>query len=309
MPNCCQGASCACRITTTETGHMLVTGSGSANDPFILSADVALAVQDNVQFDMTLSGEGNAASPWIISNGYAPTARLANIPDVNATSPTQGEVLGWDDATSMWTATPPTTAPVGAVSTDGSLAGDGSAGTPLTVVPDASRLVQTSTAGVGLSNSGMAAVIQHFASAAARDAINPAPVLNQLTMLDDRPGRVDYWTGTVWAPVLDTISVVPTSPALLELSGPYNVLAPITHWLRNVSLTADGSGNVTLISSADLAGYAGVLDMHFQETGTVPIRVLATVVANQIRGTAYGLTDGTPAAGVTVTGMIRAYLY
>ena len=63
------------------------------------------------------------------------------------------------------------------------------------------------------------------------------------------------------------------------------------------------------MSSADLTGYAGVLDIQFQESGTTPIRVLVTVVANQVRGTAYRLTDGSAAAGVTVTGMIRAYLY
>lgn len=309
MPNCCQGATCACKVSAAADGHMVVTGSGSANDPFELSADVALAVQDSLQFDLTLSGTGDSTSPWSLGVGYAPTAKLSNIPDVNAATPSNGQVLGWDDTAKKWVNQAPTSATPGAIQHGASLSGDGSAGSPLMVVPNAARLLANSASGVGLSDNGMNAVVQHFATSSARNSIAPTPVLNTLTMLDTAPGRIDYWNGTSWAPLLSTITVKPVSPALLELSGPYNGVTPITHLLKTVALTADGSGVVTLLDSTDLSGAAGVLDCWFQESGTVPMRVLVSAGSGVIRGTAYRLTDGAAAAGATVTGMIRAYLY
>lgn len=41
--------------------------------------------------------------------------------------------------------------------------------------------------------------VARYSNAAARTAAITSPVLNQLTMLDDRPGVVQYWDGTVWA--------------------------------------------------------------------------------------------------------------
>jgi hypothetical protein len=46
----------------------------------------------------------------------------------------------------------------------------------------------------------MSQAVARFASAAARTAGLPAPILNQLTALDTVPGVIDYWTGSVWAP-------------------------------------------------------------------------------------------------------------
>jgi hypothetical protein len=177
------------------------------------------------------------------------------------------------------------------------------------VVPDATRLVQTSASGIGLSNSGMGAVVQHFATAAARTSAVTAPILNQMTMLDSNPGRIDYWNGTIWTPLLDQINVSAQSPALLQLSGPYAANTPVTQYLKQVSLTADTNGVVTLLGAADLTGRAGVLDLQFQEMGTVPLRVLVGTSGSTVIGTAYLLTTGAPAANATVTGMIRAYLY
>jgi hypothetical protein len=40
--------------------------------------------------------------------------------------------------------------------------------------------------------------VARFANAAARTTAIPAPVLNQLTMLNDRPGYVQFWDGGAW---------------------------------------------------------------------------------------------------------------
>src|SRR5262245_3643592 len=100
MPSCCGGAGCTCRIVAGS--GVAMSGTGSANDPFVLSVDVALAVTDTSVFDLTLSGAGTVASPWALSVNYAATATLNDIPDVNVTSATNGQVLSWDDATDSW---------------------------------------------------------------------------------------------------------------------------------------------------------------------------------------------------------------
>jgi hypothetical protein len=41
-------------------------------------------------------------------------------------------------------------------------------------------------------------VVARFASAATRSAAITAPVLNQLSMLDNRPGVVQFWNGSGW---------------------------------------------------------------------------------------------------------------
>lgn len=41
-------------------------------------------------------------------------------------------------------------------------------------------------------------VVSRFSTAAARTAAITAPVLNQLTMRDDLPGLLEYWSGVSW---------------------------------------------------------------------------------------------------------------
>jgi hypothetical protein len=285
---------------------MVVSGSGQANDPFLLSADVDLQAVDNITFDVTLTGTGFAADPWLLSVNFASTARLADLPDVSDTGATTGQVLAWNGT--MWAPAPPTTAAAGAVSHDGTLAGDGSAATPLTVISDAARLVQSAATGVGLSDPGMRAVTRHFTDATARNAMVPGPQLNTLTMLDSVPGRVDYWDGVKWAPLLDLVTFNVTT-AFLELSGPYNGLTPITRLIRQLSSTTDGLGVFTVLSTSDLTGRAGVLSAQFQETGTLGYAAILSTSGGQVLGKAYSLTDGSPLVGTPITGLVDAYVY
>jgi len=308
MPNCCQGATCACKVVAAPGGHMTVTGSGQAQDPFLLAADVAFGVASNTTFNMTQSGSGTADDPWVISVDYAATARLTDLPDVDAPAPGNGQVLGWNASTGQWEAQAPTTASAGTILHNQSLQGDGSAASPLGVVPDANRLIQSSTQGIGLSDNGMASVVRHFANVTDRAAGTPAPTLNSLSILDNVPGRIDYWNGTVWTPLLDRISVTATS-TFLQISGPYNSTTPLNRILGQVSATTDANGNFTVLSSADLATAAGVVSVHVQETGTAAVRVLVNPVSGQVQGTAYRLTDGQLATNTPVTVLVDAMLY
>src|SRR3982751_5372398 len=176
MPKgCCEGTNCSCKIETT--GRLDVSGSGQANDPFVLSLEAEIFGQTNQTFKTTVNGSGSVIDPWLVETTYSPTARLDDMPDVNAQGPTNGQVLAWNTTTSKWEPAAPTTAATGAVSHDGTLVGDGSVAIPLGVVLISSRLLGGFTNGVGLTDTGLAAVTQHFANAADRTAGLPSPVL------------------------------------------------------------------------------------------------------------------------------------
>src|SRR5690349_7515228 len=114
MPRCCGGNSCACLIESSGT-QISVTGSGAAGDPYIIHGGVDLEVVDTSTFNLTLTGTGVTSSPWALQVDYSSTAKLDDIPDVQAGSPTNGQVLGWDTALGKWTPRAPTTAAAGAV--------------------------------------------------------------------------------------------------------------------------------------------------------------------------------------------------
>jgi hypothetical protein len=286
---------------------MVVSGSGQANDPFLISADIDVGVIDNLTFDMSVNGTGTVADPWVFSVNFSPTARLADIPDVNDAAAALGQVLAWDGT--MWSPAPPTTAAAGAISHDPSLTGDGSAGAPLSVVPDTSRGVQNSAAGVGLNDAGMRATTRHFADSTARNAMVPGPALNTLTMLDTAPGEVDFWDGIRWAPITDRVNTVPGGTEFLQLSGPYNGITPVSRLISTITSTTDGTGQFTILDSTALAGRAGVISCLFQETGSLAYAAVLDAVGGQVVGKAYNLVDGSPLAGSPVAGMFVAYVY
>lgn len=75
-----------------------------------------------------------------------------------------------------------------------------------------------------VNNYLMSQTIPRFANAAARTAAITSPVLNQLSMRDDRPGIVEGWNGSAWvaagqnaeiayAQVTAAIPITSTSPA------------------------------------------------------------------------------------------------
>lgn len=306
MARCCGGAT-ATKIV--EGAGINVSGTGTSQNPFVIDADFSFAVSDNTVFDLTLSGSGSSASPYTLSVAFAASAKLDDLPDVNAPAPTNAQVLGWDSATSKWTARAPTTAASGSVQHNTSLSGDGSAGTPLAVVPNAARYLETTASGVGLNDIGMNSTNRRFANAAARTAATPVPTLNAISMLDTAPGRVDYYNGSTWERVTSGYNLT-VGGELLEMSGPYSVGTEIDVVIKQVSTTTDANGEFDVLDSTDLSGAAGVLFAHFQE-GSIGFGWNATVIGNvdRIVGTAYRADNGQPLASQAITGTVWAYLY
>lgn len=308
MARCCGGgALCGCLIV--EGSHVQVSGSGAAQDPFVITADVGLVVADNTTFDLTLTGLGTVASPWSLSVGYAATAKLDDLPDVNAPTPTNAQVLGWDTATSKWTARAPTTAASGSVTHNTSLSGDGSGGSPLAIVHDPIGFTETSASGVKLTRTGINSLVRHFGTTLDRGVANPSPDFNTISMIDSAPGRMDYWTGGQWLPVTNGRAADFGTASLLEMSGAYDESLTVTTIIRQVSITTEADGTFEILSNTDIGTYAGVLSAFFQETGAVPFKAMVSGDINRVIGTAYSLTDGTPMAFQAVNGTVTANLY
>src|SRR5262245_43651763 len=107
MPNCCGGASCACKLAAGS--GISITGSGTPADPFLITASNVLTPVDNSTFDVNITPVVvGANTEYRLEVKYASTAKLDDIPDVNTPAPTNGQVLGWDSATSKWTPRAPT---------------------------------------------------------------------------------------------------------------------------------------------------------------------------------------------------------
>jgi hypothetical protein len=287
---------------------MVVSGTGTANDPFVLAADLGLGVVDNETFDLTLGGTGTEVSPWTLEVDFAPTARLNDLPDVSAPAPAAGQVLAWNAVVQQWTAQAPTTAPVGAVSHNPSLTGDGSSGAPLGVVANGSRYVTTDANGVGLTDAGINRQARHWINTSDRLTATPPPELNTLSLLDAVPGRVDYWDGDSWEPIKGSFDTLLTGTALLELSGPWTG-SRLTYVIKQIADTTDSAGDFSLLGAGDLATAAGVMSLWFQETGSAAVKVVPMVAGAFVKGRAYHLTDGTAWAGLAVTGTLFAWLY
>jgi len=170
MPRCCGSAgSCACKI---EGGrNITVTGVGSSQDPVVIAADVALGIEDNKTFDITLTGNGRLESPWMLSVDYASTASIDHLPDVDVAGAINGNVLAYSTATKKWEAAPPTTAAAGGMTTDLSLDGDGSVGDPLMVRPNAARYLMVDPDGLGLTNEALNRMLRFFPDAPTRASL------------------------------------------------------------------------------------------------------------------------------------------
>jgi hypothetical protein len=305
MARCC-GSTCACKISPGT--HIGIVGTGTPQDPFLISGDLGLVANDNTTFDVTVSGAGTSSSPWSIDVGFAASAKLNDLPDVNAPDPDDGNVLSWDSATARWISVPPVTAPPGAVTTDDSLDGDGSLGNPLEVREDPDRFLDTSAAGLGISSTGINQMVRKFSDATARAAAVPAPSLNTLSVLASNPGAIQYWDGLAWVNLEAGFNLA-TSGALLELSGPYVAGLKVTVFIKQISGTTNASGDLDLLTPADLASYAGVLSCVYQPTGTGPVGI-TMVRGNTDRVTGRFFSNAGPAlAAVAVTGTVVSYLY
>jgi hypothetical protein len=305
MPKCCSG-SCTCKLAAGT--NVEVTGSGTPTDPFVISSELDFVVADNSTFNLTLTGDGTSASPLTLAVAFAATASINDLPDVNTTGADNGEVLSWNSATSRWEPVAPVTAPTGAVTHDDSLDGDGSVGAPLQVREDPARMLSTTAAGLGLTDTAIRQLVRVYADAAARAAASPAPVTNSLSMLATNPGLIDYWTGTAWAPVRSNVGVENINGQMLELVEAYNGHA-VTVIHKQASFTTDGLGSFVLFEADELAGRNGVLSVQFQPTGALPFHATLTPAIDAIHGTAYKIDDGTAYLDQPLTGVASAWVY
>jgi hypothetical protein len=312
MPRCCGGASCSCSIQAGP--HTLIAGTGAPGDPFVVTGDVGLVVTDTPTVDLTLSGAGTGSIPWALSGQFSTSSKLNDLGDVNV-APTNGQVLAWNTSLGEWRAVPPTSASPGAVSTDGSLSGDGSVGSPLQVREDPTRLLATSAGGLGLSDAGINTTVRHFVDVAGRSTASPAPALNTLSTLDTNPGELDYWTGSGWAPA-GTFLLALDGDVLYSMSGSYTGAQRITLMVRNLITSTDDLGIFDAIPASDLVGRAGVLSAQITPTtGGLPVGSgvpwTAVLVGEEgaLRGTAYRIDDGTPMLSTSLAASVLALLY
>lgn len=309
MPKgCCGGDTCACKIVSESDSRISITGSGQPTDPFVFDLEAERISTHNDTFDTIAGGAGTLADPWTVETFFAPTAKLNDFPDVNAPGPSNGQVLAWNSATSRWVAQAPTVAPTGAVTHDSSLFGDGSPGTPLGVQPVTQRLLGTFTAGLGLTDLGMASVVQHFVDATDRSTNLPSPRINSLSMLDNNLGVVEYWNGSKWL-MLPNQTSWSVSDELLELSGSYVAGSPVTVVILQVSTTTNSSGVFDVVSPAVLTGRSGVLTVSLQEVGSPAWKAMIYGNTDRISGTAYRVTDGSLLVGTPITLTVQALLY
>lgn len=163
----CAGSTCNCLINGGL--YISVTGSGTINDPYVISSDGidisdALAFIDTDTVDFVLGGSGTDTDPWQVranatvavadltdvgcaspSNGQTlvwnssqatwlcgkPTYKLDDLTDVTVPSPTANQVLAWNGT--AWVPAAPVTAPVGSITVGDSMTGDGSVADPLEI--------------------------------------------------------------------------------------------------------------------------------------------------------------------------------
>lgn len=307
MPTgCCGGSTCSCQII--GEGQMSVEGSGLPNDPFVLSVDSDFDQDMNETFHTIPTGSGSSSDPWKIQVHFATSAKLDHVPDVDASTATNGQVLTWNSTAGKWVAGAPTTAPTGAVLHDPSLTGDGSAGAPLAVAPNGARYIGVQPAGVGLNDQGLASVVHHFVNGTARTTAIPAPGFNMLSMLDTGAGVIQYWNGVAWTGLPNQTEWSATQ-SLLELSGPYNPgLRPVVMVLQ-VDGTTDAEGVMDVVTPAELAGRSGVLITLVQETGPVAWKGMVHANVDRISVTAYRVSDGSVMAGTPLTATVQAICY
>jgi len=128
----------------------------------------------------------------------------------------------------------------------------------------------------------MSQTVARFASAAARSAALTAPVLNQMSALDSKPGQSSYWNGSAWAimaPVL--LSFTESSVAQGGITQtPVDINGMTASPLTLVSSRIiEMSASVTFIKSG--AEAAGVAFLRVQDAGLTVQQVgLQTLPAN-----------------------------
>lgn len=74
MANCgCKGLTCGCKVVAGRNAR--VSGNGDTQRPYRIDAlPVSLSVQNSSTVDLDLTGTGTAADPWIVTAEVSPSA-------------------------------------------------------------------------------------------------------------------------------------------------------------------------------------------------------------------------------------------
>lgn len=139
MARCgCAGSSCSCLVQ--GGAGITVEGAGTENNPYVISGTGGggggggfLTVVDTQTVDLSLLGSGSEEDPYRLSGNA--TLELDDLTNVTAADPVDGNVLAWNGTT--WQPVPPVTAEVGAIAVGSGLLGDGSSGDPIRLDPSA----------------------------------------------------------------------------------------------------------------------------------------------------------------------------
>lgn len=96
----------------------------------------------------------------------------------------------------------------------------------------------------------MSQTVPRFTNATQRTSQLTAPVLNQLSMLDSKPGAVQYWTGSAWA---DAIPFLQTGlkSGTTDANGDIGIVFPVAFANSPAVLTQMGSvsaGNYAVVA-------------------------------------------------------------
>jgi hypothetical protein len=144
----------------------------------------------------------------------------------------------------------------------------------------------------------MSQTVSRFSTAAARTAAIASPVVNQMTVLDSRPGVTQYWNGSQWTDM---------SPMLLAYTESTMAQAGITSTAVDVNGLSTGAVVLPAGRRLRLEAYAAFVKTGGETSGTIFLRVqdagltmqqtaLATCPANTNIGL-YVSKVVTPAAG------------
>lgn len=135
--------------------------------------------------------------------------------------------------------------------------------------------------------------VARFANAGTRTLAIPAPVLNQLSVLDSSPGIVQYWTGSAWANLVPPIPVVP--PA-----APWPL--PAGHYIQsgNIVVTTDVFGSANAVYGYAFAAPATVVGI---EAGNLNAEI--SIISYSASGATFNIrsSNGAPVA----SGLVRIH--
>ena len=282
MSKCgCSGSTCSCKIVGGN--GVVVTGAGSAANPYVIQTGTAFSVSDSSTVDLTLLGNGSASAPWLLSAEL--TAGLDDLVDVNTAGGTTGQVLA-RQADGTYALVPPATAAPGAVATGNSLEGDGSSGDPLNA-----RLAPLS--GLTISTSGLAVSPYVVDSEANLDSTYGALPVGEIVALDN--GTAAWMrTSTGWIPVFEDTGLISGTTS--------DKVVPNTSWTISSLTTSRRNGIVQIHMTASYALAINADGVYAGGPGNFSSVGVATIVDTRMRprmptGVVIGGSEGMLAAG------------